>query len=751
FYLHYYNDTTLKADNALYMSTGKTGLAVEWLGIGAGPTYRRYTVAQAIALAPNLFVGGSYSWFGSNNVDLDKLSSLSLGLMARPLEYVSYGFRAEDLNHPTYLGKREAVKFSFGMALRPGTDRLTLSVEGSSHENQSFLTDANYLFRAEAEIARGIILQTQMDDNAENIFWGIRFNFPGAGVGSFNSYGDNGNFRTGVSYIGLSSHRYRSVLERKNNYVVVGVSGNLPEEARRGNLKSKDKTMREVLEMIQRAEEDNSVSGLLLVIHPLGCGLAKIQELREALKSFQAGNKNVIAYLEEVGTKEYYLASAADQIVMVPSGYLDFSGLSAQVTFLKGTLDKLGIVADMEHIGRYKNASDLLTRDSMSEAHREVVNSVLDDYYEQLAGQIAADRGITVEQVKEKINHGPYTAAEAKDAGLVDQLVYADEIEEVVLKTTPKKLSLLDRQPRLLHEKEFAGRKPYRYSWRIDPQIAVIYVTGMITSGGSGGGLFFGNSVGSYTVATALRSAAADRKIKSIVVRIDSPGGSGMASDVIHREMLLAREKKPVIVSMSDVAASGGYYASLQADEVLSSPATLTGSIGVISGKFSMEGFYKKIGLTQQTEKRGEFADIFSASRTFSDAEREIIRRQIGEFYSDFVGKVAQARNLDTGYVDSIAQGRVWTGQQALANRLVDRHGGLLTAIELAKLKAGIGADEKVEIVPLPEYRSPLPFGLDRLLGFYADIAEVKGLLEGNLQFPSDQILYLTPYQIEVE
>jgi protease-4 len=380
-----------------------------------------------------------------------------------------------------------------------------------------------------------------------------------------------------------------------------------------------------------------------------------------------------------------------------------------------------------------------------------VVNSILDDIFDQLTNDIATDRGWTKAEVKAKIDQGPFTAKEAFEAGLVDKLAFADEVEEIIKDTPHKKLALLSSSPKLLSEQTYSKREYYQPSWKVPPQIAVIYVTGMITSGASSGELLLGNTVGSATIASAIRTSRNDKSVKAIVLRIDSGGGSGLASDIIWRELRLARQKKPVIVSMSDVAASGGYFVAIPGEEILVNPASITGSIGVIGGKLSLAGLYKKIGVNIQLKKRGERSDLFSTTRTFSDQERAIVQRHIGEFYADFINKVAEGRNLETTYVDSVAQGRAWTGRQAKQIRLADRFGGLMQALELAKSKAGIDHDQEVEILALPKYRSPWPLGLDRALWFLDDLQQLKDTWQGEFIFEDEHIFYLAPYKIDIE
>src|SRR5574341_124881 len=304
YYLHSYNDSSFDGDNGLFASLGKLGYSVEWFGNNSTASYRRYTLAQGISLSKKVYLGTDYSWFGSNNQDYDKLSSWSLGLLVRPSQCLSYGFKAGELNRPIFMGQRENIKFNYGLALRPLTERITLAIEGLTHEKQSFFADADFLFQAEAEIAPGLFLQGKIDDKGDNFFLGGKINLPNFSLGSWNFFHKKDGLQSGVTYLGLSSQRHSTILQRKNNFLVMGLGGQLPEEARRGGFKSKSKTLRQVLETIEKAKKDNTVSGLVVKIDQLDCGLGKIQELRNAFLDFKASQKNLIVFMEVAGTKE---------------------------------------------------------------------------------------------------------------------------------------------------------------------------------------------------------------------------------------------------------------------------------------------------------------------------------------------------------------------------------------------------------------------------------------------------------------
>ncbi len=746
-FFHTFSDSSFEGNNAWLLCAGGLGFSVEWLGNITPQTYRKYTLSSGGEFVDGFFWGTSYSWFGSRNKDYDKLSSWKLGLLARPFEFLSLGVVAKDINRPRFCGEKTEISYDFGLAIRPLggflRDRLTLSADASFAQNEK-LKDATTRFRAELEPLDGFIFFGDIDDDG-NFGLGGKINLPNSGAGSYSSVTKDYDYNQGVVYATLSHDRYRTLLERKDNFLEVKLSGKIVEENTRVGIFGKKKpTMMDLLTDIDRAKEDKTIKGILLRIDSFDMGLAKIQEIREALSDFKRSGKRVIAFMEYGRNREYYLATAADKIVLLPSGYLSVTGLAAEVTFIKGTLDKLGIVADFEHIGDYKSASDLVTRESMSKAHREVVNSLLDDFYDQMTSAIAEGRGWTQEETKSKIDSGPFTATEAWKQNLVDTLLFYDQMDDLIKKETWAK-------PRRLAHQVYQKRRYFKYSWSIPPKIAVIFATGFITSGKSGKAFLIGDYMGSETIAQAIRRAREDKTVKAIVFRVDSGGGEGIASDVILREIIRTKEKKPFIVSMSDVAGSGGYWISCAADTIISMPGTYTGSIGVIMGKPSLEGLYEKIGFDIEVVKRGKHADIFTTTREFSDEEREIVRRQIEESYSDFIRKVAEGRGMSEAEVDSIGQGRVWTGRQAEENGLVDMLGGLNLALAIAKEKAGLAEDAEVEIVTLPKRKFSLGLGMQTMFSSSPDLKSIIEELKEENIFGDDQILLLMPFTIDIK
>jgi len=383
-----------------------------------------------------------------------------------------------------------------------------------------------------------------------------------------------------------------------------------------------------------------------------------------------------------------------------PPGELFINGLAADVMFFRGSLDKLGIYPDIFQIGEYKTAGNMFTQKKMTDPHKKYIDELLNDLFDRYVNAIAQTRKKTPDEVKALIDNAPYSAEKAKEAGLIDEALYRDDVE----KQLKKLLGYKDTDSFVaVRGSEYRDVSPESLGLNKGERIAVIYASGEIGSGSSENSPSGDQSIGSDTVAKALNDAAADKTIKAVVLRVDSPGGSGLASDIIWRAVETTNQKKPVVVSMSDVAASGGYYISASAAKIIAQPSTITGSIGVVAGKPVMRGFYDWLGISNEYVLRGKTAGMFRETEKFSDEERAKFEDWIKTtYYRDFVPKVAKGRNRDEQYIDSIAQGRVWTGQQAKDRGLVDEFGGLDKAVEVAKQLAKIPADKGVERVILP-------------------------------------------------
>jgi protease-4 len=482
------------------------------------------------------------------------------------------------------------------------------------------------------------------------------------------------------------------------------VSGSLPDYSPDDPFKKffggPDQSLTGLVMQFKKAKVDKRIKAIVLDVNLSEVGWGKAEEIRDAIKDFRSSGKPVYAYLEVGLNKEYYIASACDKIYMPPPGELFINGLAADVMFFRGSLDKLGIYPDIYQIGKYKSAGDMFTQKEMTDAHREYINSMLDDLFNRYVNAIAETRRKSPDEVRGLIDNAPYDAIKAKEAGLIDEAAYRDQLEKQ-LKTL---LGQKESDPlALVRGVDYRDVSPEGLGLNKGERIAVIYATGDIHSGSSVNSPSGEQSIGSDTLAKALNDAAADKTIKAIILRVDSPGGSGLASDIIWRAVDNANQKKPVVVSMSDVAASGGYYIAAAARKIISQPSTITGSIGVVAGKPVMRGFYDWLGISNEYVLRGKTAGMFRETEKFSDEERAKFEEWIKTtYYRDFVPKVAKGRHKDEQSVDAVGQGRVWTGFQAKERGLVDEFGGLDRSIEVAKQLASLPADKDVERVIFP-------------------------------------------------
>jgi protease IV len=529
----------------------------------------------------------------------------------------------------------------------------------------------------------------------------------------------------------------------EKRYLDVRLEGEIPEEpasdfdalfgATRASLPG-------IVEGLESASSDDKITAVVVKIGDLtGTGWGKTQEIRAALTRLRE-KKTVLAYLEDAGSKEYYLASAASKVYCAPTAMLAVTGLATQVTFYRHTLDKLGIEAQFEGFGKYKNAPNRYTEPGFTPAHREQMDALLDDLYAQFVDGIAKGRGRDPQQIRDAVDQAPLSSATAVALGLVDERIYEDELPSRAGATQAVPLARYVRSQRSMG----LGR----------PKIALIQVSGEIITGRSGGDAFGGTYAGSETVTKAIRTARQRSDVRAIVLRIDSPGGGGSASDAIWREVVLAQREKPVIASMGDMAASGGYYVAMAAQGIVANPGTLTGSIGVFGGKMSLRGLYDKIGLSKEELQRGQNAGLFSDYRTWTEEERLKIRGLLGVFYQQFVQKAAEGRGRKPEEIERVAQGRVWTGASALGNGLVDQLGGLREAINLAKEKAGVSQAAEVTIVHLPERRGFLEAFFDRetpaiLVG--AVPADARSLLRWARMTQSGPILARIPFEVQID
>lgn len=511
-----------------------------------------------------------------------------------------------------------------------------------------------------------------------------------------------------------------------NSVLVLNISGGLPDYVAEEPLTkafgiSQKQSFTSILTQMRKAKADKRIGAILLDINFPDIGWGKAFELREAIADLKNSGKPVYAYMEIGTNREYYIATAADKIYVPPSGDLYINGFAAEAMFYKGSLDKLGIEADVIQIGpKYKNAPDRYTRKEMSDGQREVINAVLDEYFGRFTSAIADSRKKSPEDVRSLIDGAPYNANQAKSLGLIDDALYREQVDENLKSVLGYKE---DAKLRTVTGGQYRDIPSDSLGLNNGEKVAVIYASGAINVGKSSNGALNGEMVGSDTLVEAINDAADDKSIKAIVMRVDSPGGSALASDLIWHAIENAKEKKPFVVSMADVAASGGYYIACNADKIVAEPSTITGSIGVFMGKPVVKGLYDWLGVTNEYVMRGKNSGIFRETEKWTPEEREKMVAQTNTIYFDnFVPKVSKGRNKTVEEVNTLGQGRVWTGTQAKERGLVDEFGGLEKAISIAKELAQLPADKDVRRVILPE---PRPF-LETLFGSDSDSSEAK-------------------------
>jgi protease-4 len=484
----------------------------------------------------------------------------------------------------------------------------------------------------------------------------------------------------------------------------------------------------DVLDGLRRAATDPRVRVLVAKLGGRPIGLGVVQELRRAIRDFAASGKQTVAWAESfgefsAGNVAYYLATAFDTIYLQPSGDLGLTGIAVERVFLRGALDKVGADFQVAKRHEYKSAAEQLTETGFSEPAREETERLTASVTEQLTIAIAERRGLDREQVAGLIDRGPFLSRQALENGLVDALCYRDEVYASVREHAGPDAVLLylARYQRARALAERARKLPVRR----EPVVAVIRASGPIRRGRSGRGPLSGGAMGSDTIAAALRTAAEDDQARAIVLRVNSPGGSYVASDTIWREVVRARAAgKPVVVSMSNVAASGGYFIAMAADAIVAQPGTVTGSIGVLSGKAVLGQALGRAGVSSDSVTQGAHSAMFSQLRPFTDDEWKLVSDWLDHIYADFTGKVAQGRHMTQERVHELARGRVWTGADARENGLVDELGGLEDAAAIARRRAGLPSR-----APLRGYPRVSP--VDRLRP--AASSEDKGAAEASL------------------
>ncbi len=520
-------------------------------------------------------------------------------------------------------------------------------------------------------------------------------------------------------------------------------------------------TLRGIVTNIRKAAADPRIVGILLNLQTYGMGFSTAQEIREELLTFKESGKKVFVYTEWSSTWHYFFASVADMIYMPPSGSVYVSGFEREISFYRKFLTKIGITPEHTYIGKYKTAPQSEMLEEMPDAYREVVDDILDAYYQGYIEQVAATRNLPQDTIRNWIDGAFYTAVEAHEAGMIDKLIYKDQLEKELMVQLglleEENVSEEEEEPELstINNSQYARvRVKGLQLHNAGEKIAVVYANGVITGGASSPVGSSSQIIGAKSMTELLETLAKDQDIKGIILRVNSPGGGARASDLIRHAVKEAQKKKPIILSMADLAASGGYMISAPAGTILAYPLTLTGSIGIYSQKYNFQKLYEMLGITTAIIERGNNAGMFSVSRPRTPEEQERMEHYLWGAYHHFITGVAEGRHKSVEEVDAIAQGRVWTGQQALDNGLVDQLGGFDEAITILKDKLNIPEDEDVQLVEFPQVDNPFALLWQRFLNTQVtaqipnSLKDIRRRLQILQRLEHEQTLAWFPYDV---
>lgn len=652
----------------------------------------------SLALPKRLSLGLLLSWRlvagGKNYVAYDA------GLAWRPLPWLGIGGVAQNVGDPDPNGLA-LPKTGAGIALRPLGSLVVLGADYArlfgTDPNDASVNEDHVVASVRLRPLEGLYLRGAADANVTGdglgqiaLTGGVEVYLGGVGA---SWVGSNDLAGTGQTLTVGSDEPGESLIRSGRRVPTLAIDAPPPYQPRSGLLVADEETSwLDTLELLRRAEDDPGVRGLAVTLDGASLSLARCRELRERIQSLEAEDKPVLVYLTGNPTNgDYYVASAATRVALHPAADLQLTGLSVEMTQLRGLLDLVGVEPQFVKRADYKTSPEQWTEVEPTQANLEMTDALLDDLYGELVDAIGAGRGADADTVRRWIDGGPYAADEAKENGLVDVLLYPDQLDDELEKLHGGSVSMSDL---------LAMPQP-RSAWEDPQQIAVVYIDGPITSGASsGGGLLSSRSVGSKNVIQQLYRARKDPQVRAVVIRVDSPGGSSFASDEIWRATQRLRQRgKPVVVSMGSVAASGGYYVAAGADAIWAEPTTITGSIGVYSGKFATDDAQHRLGVTTTVLSRGRNGAIQSTTRPWDDEQRARMQTLVDHTYAQFKQRVVDGRGLDADEVERIARGRVWSGLRAKELHLVDGLGGFQDAIDDARARAGIPSGRKVGIV----------------------------------------------------
>jgi protease-4 len=696
-YLHERSNVRVQDNDGLWLSSSLgdvvgLGVGFEWLRPGPGLGPERAKSALGFSVGPQQFsVGSTVNWFFGG--DVQNLTSLDVGLQSRPLRWLALGAFVRNLNTPKSAFTQLGREWTIGVGFRPFGERASIAIDWVVPEARGL--DASALqYTLSAKVVKGLKVMAGFSHTfnaADPVFVHL-----GLGVDL-----DNVGYQQGVAWSAgqfnwqfaghFSADKIESIVPAQKIAVISlsdlgGGGGGLTLGSLLG-VATEDHYLR-FMRFMERAAQDPELKGLVIKVEGAGVGLARADEVRSAILKLRAAGKKVYAYVLSVGDPEYLMISACDGIYATPEAMVMIDGLRTSVTFFGGTARRFGIDVDVARVGAYKNFPDQFTRMDMSDAQRETINAYLDTNAKTIAARIQESRHIEPAAWQAAVDEGLKPPKRAVAQHQLDGIMTPQQFDEFIGEQLPG-------------ARVARGYRPFDTRderWGTQRSIAVIPVIGNIGGGKNGSNLITGENAGAESFIEAINAAAEDSSVAAIVVRVDSGGGDGMASDLMYRAVLEAKKKKPVITSMGDVAASGGYYVAMGADEIFASPTTLTGSIGVFYAKPSIKRLAEDFGTTQISLSRGKLAGLTDNFDPWTEDQRVAAQKWIDDFYDSFITEVAASRKMSKESVDLVARGRVWSGEDAKARGLVDHLGGLMDAIGRAKEKSGATEELAISI-----------------------------------------------------
>ena len=710
------NDRQTRTSFSLLLNGMSLGYlrSAEW---GTKPEESAFLTGVGFPFSPFARLGFFGAWRRMEDEKDSRAFSYGSALLVRPCRHFSLGAKLTNINQPHYGDAVLSRFYEVGAGIRPlaamGSvgNRLTLTLDTEFDEHTD-VADLVFRYGVEMEPINGLVLNAGYRDigGRADVRFGVGFNFFRGSVGYSGESEEGGSDRSSY-YLSTTSELQRSVVKPAPRVIKLDVQGNLRDQPSEGlfTLGAKYSSAFSVLDELRQARKERWVKGILLNIRGVS-NLALIEEMRDEVKRCRDQGKKVVAFLDGGGDfSDYYLAASADKIVTPFAGAIGPFGIGRTALLYKNFFAKLGV--EFERFPcrecEYKSAYANFTEDKLPEGYKQQINEIMDDIYDEWLSNVSKDRGIDKEKLRKLADGRLFMPDKAKEEGLIDAVGFYDFADSIVSKMADAKVDKKLKLSRLTHR---------RYDWGRPRKVAVVFAMGAIQEGKNGSGFMEGNFMGHETMANMLSRVEKDRSIKAVVWRIDSPGGSGYASDMIWNAVEKVKKKKPVVSSMGYVAGSGGYWIAMNSNKIVADPLTLTGSIGATGLKPVLSGTYEKLGINQETFKRGEHIDMFSTARRMSDEEMGMMLDMVDRFYEYFILKVSAGRGLKIEDVRKIGGGHVYTGRRAFSIGLVDRLGGIEEGIQEAKKLAGI--EGEVDVVYFNRPRKSI---FQTLLGLSAD------------------------------